>query len=52
MAKSPSHKFGQIIGEVLETSVEPMLRALAAKHNLYLDIKGKRPARKGRKKIA
>ncbi len=52
MAKSPSHKFGQIIGEVLETSVEPMLRALAIKHRLYLDTKGKRPARKGRKKIA
>ena len=28
MAMSPSHKFGQIIGEALETSVEPMLPRL------------------------
>src|SRR5947209_19932574 len=51
MAQSYAHKFGQIIGGVLESAVEPMLRDLAKKHGLYLDVKGKRKARKGRKKI-
>lgn len=51
VATSPAHKFGQIIGEVLEKSIEPGLRLLADKHGLFLDVKGKRPAREGRKKI-
>jgi hypothetical protein len=51
VAQSYAHKFGQIIGGVLESAVEPMLRDLAEKHGLYLDVKGKRKARKGRKKI-
>jgi hypothetical protein len=51
MATSPAHKFGQIIGEVLEKAIEPGLRRLADKHRLFLDVKGKRPAREGRKKI-
>jgi hypothetical protein len=49
MAESNSHKFGQIIGNALETAVEPMLRGIADKHNLYLDRKGERLARKGKK---
>jgi hypothetical protein len=49
MAESNSHKFGQIIGNSLETAVEPMLREIADKHNLYLDRKGERLARKGKK---
>jgi len=49
MAKSPAHKFGQIIGDVIEAAVEPLLAAFAAKHNLYVDKKGKRPARSGKK---
>jgi hypothetical protein len=49
MAESNSHKFGQIIGNALETAVEPMLRGIADKHNLYLDRKGERLARKSKK---
>lgn len=49
MAKSPAHKFGQIIGDLLELALPPLLEAFAKKNNLYLDKKGKRPARKGKK---
>jgi hypothetical protein len=49
MAESPAHRFGQIIGEVLETAVEPLLEDFAKKHGLYLDRKGPRAARRGRK---
>lgn len=49
MAESPAHKFGQIIGNVLETAIEPLLRSFAQRNNLYLDKKGPRPARKGNK---
>ena len=49
MAESPSHKFGQIIGDILEESVGPILSKFAQEHNLYLDKKGKRLARKGTK---
>lgn len=52
MAKSPTHKFGQIIGFVLEQAVEPHLRAFADRHGLYLDTKGPRKARGKRKKIS
>ena len=49
MAQSPAHKFGQIIGDVVEAAVEPLLREFADRHDLYLDRKGPRPARTGRK---
>lgn len=50
MAKSPSHKFGQIIGDTLEAAVEPVLKKFAEENNLYLDKKGpRRPARNGLK---
>lgn len=49
MAKSPSHQFGQIIGDVLEQAIEPCLRSFAKRENLYLDKVGPRAARKGRK---
>ncbi len=49
MAESLSHKFGQIIGELLELAIEPHLEKFAKKNNLYLDKKGKRSARPGRK---
>jgi hypothetical protein len=49
MAESPAHKFGQIIGEALEAAIEPLLAEVARQHQLYLDKKGSRPARKGRK---
>lgn len=49
MAKSPSHKFGQIIGDMLEACIEPFLKQFAEKYHLYLDKKGPRPARTGSK---
>lgn len=39
MAQSPSHRFGQIIGEVLESAIHPPLESLVKKHGLYLDTK-------------
>jgi hypothetical protein len=47
MAESPSHRFGQIVGEVLEAAILPLLQDFAQTHALYLDKKGTRPARKG-----
>jgi len=49
MAQSPAHKFGQIIGDLLEVAVEPLLRRFAERHGLYLDRKGRRTARPGKK---
>ncbi len=49
MAQSPAHKFGQLIGDVLEAAIEPALQKFANDHNLYLDKKGPRPARRGNK---
>lgn len=49
MAYSLSHKFGQIIGGILESAIEPRLQAFADEHDLYLDKKGDRPARSGKK---
>ncbi|HUT52553.1 MAG TPA: DNA methylase [bacterium] len=49
MAKSYAHQFGQIIGEVVEEAMKPILQAFAKKHDLFLDCKGDRPARTGKK---
>ena len=49
MAKSLSHKFGQIIGDLLELAMQPNLEKFAKKHKLYLDKKGVRITRKGKK---
>lgn len=49
MAESPAHRFGQIVGEVLEAAIEPLLSRFAKKHSLYLDKKGERPCRPGKK---
>ncbi len=49
MAQSPAHRFGQIVGEVLEQAVEPLLSSFATRHGVYLDRKGPRAARTGRK---
>lgn len=42
---SPSHKFGQIIGDLLEAAIEPCLASFATEQGLYLDKKGRRAAR-------
>lgn len=47
MAEAPAHRFGQIIGDVLEAALEPILSDFAKKYGLYLDKKGPRPAREG-----
>ena len=49
MAESLSHKFGQIIGDLLELAIEPHLEKFARKHKLFLDKKGGRKARTGKK---
>jgi hypothetical protein len=49
MAKSPAHKWGQIIGDFLEEVFATELAKFARKHKLYLDIHGARPARSGKK---
>lgn len=50
MAESPSHKFGQLIGNLLEELIEPFLTSFATRSGLYLDYqKNSRAARKGKK---
>lgn len=49
MARSPAHRFGQIIGEVLESAIEPLLEDFARAHDLFLDKKGARACRRGGK---
>src|ERR1700733_402462 len=49
MAESPAHRFGQIIGEVFEAAILPVLTKFADDHDLYLDRKGPRPCRRGLK---
>jgi hypothetical protein len=49
MAESLAHKFGQIIGNLLELTIQPSLEKFAKANRLYLDKKGKRKTRKGAK---
>jgi len=50
MAESPAHKFGQIIGELLEAIVRPQLEVFCRSQQLYLDHQKKnRPIRNGKK---
>jgi hypothetical protein len=50
LAESPSHKFGQIVGNLLEAVIRPFLDDFCRTHGLYLDHQEKtRPARKGKK---
>lgn len=51
MAHSPAHRFGQIIGETLERAIRPILQKVADEIGLYLDSKGKRPARGAKLKV-
>lgn len=51
MAESPSHRFGQIIGEVLESAIRPIMEAVAEEHGLYLDVKRPRKARGDKSKV-
>jgi hypothetical protein len=50
MAESPAHRFGQVIGELLESVVRPQLEQFCHRQGLYLDHQKKvRKARRGRK---
>ncbi|MBI5806653.1 DNA methylase [candidate division TA06 bacterium] len=49
MAESLSHKFGQIIGDLLELAIQPHLSKFARLNKLYLDKSGDRKARPGKK---
>ena len=50
MAESPSHKFGQIIGNLLEDIIGPILSKFAEQKHLYLDHqKNLRKVRNGKK---
>jgi len=51
MARSPTHKFGQIIGTIFEDAVHPILEGIARKHHLYFDWKHERKARGNKKKV-
>lgn len=52
MAASYSHKFGQIIGDLLEVAIEPFLQDFADQHGLFLDVKGVRTLREKRQKVS
>lgn len=43
MATAPGHLLGQIIGNVMEEALKPVLQEMADRHDLYLDSKGPRP---------
>ena len=49
MAKSFSHKWGQIIGDLIESTILELLQAVADEFKLYLDYKKPRKARSGKK---
>lgn len=49
MAKSPSHKLGQMIGNLLEMAIGPSLEQFCDEFGLYLDYQRARKARSGKK---
>ncbi|PLS24726.1 hypothetical protein BLI708_09840 [Bifidobacterium imperatoris] len=51
MANSPTHRFGQIIGDLLEQATVETVRPIVQKHHMYLDFIHPRPARNGNRKI-
>jgi len=51
MAQAPGHRFGQIIGDMLEFAIRRPLMDVAEKRGLYLDWKHARSARNGRKLV-
>lgn len=51
MAKSPAHRFGQIIGDLLEETMYEYCKPIADAHELYLDYKHERAARSGQREV-
>ncbi|MFT4884257.1 MAG: hypothetical protein ACI8U4_001771, partial [Natronomonas sp.] len=48
MARSPAHRFGQIIGNTLEDALEPRLRRFTDENDLYLDRESAERRRSGK----
>lgn len=48
MAESLAHKWGQVIGDLIEESIGKVLQEVADQNGLYLDYKKDRPARPGK----
>jgi hypothetical protein len=48
MARSPAHRFGQIIGNTLEDAIEPRLRRFTDANELYLDRESSNRRRSGK----
>jgi len=51
MAKSPSHRFGQIIGNLLEEIIQPFLQEFVTRNGYYLDKAGERGGARPGKKV-
>lgn len=51
MADSPSHKFGELIGDFFESAVISYLQPIVQKEKFYLDYRHPRPARKNRREV-
>jgi hypothetical protein len=47
VAESFAHKWGQIIGNLVQASIQEVLQEVADRHGLYLDYQRKRAARPG-----
>lgn len=52
MANSPSHRFGQIIGDLLEEIMAPQFEEFCNPRGLYLDKKGVRGSARGGRKVS
>jgi len=51
LAKSPAHRFGQIIGELVERGLRREFQAVADRHGLYLDYVHPRTVRANNPKV-
>jgi hypothetical protein len=51
MATSPAHRFGQIIGDILEEAMIKYLQPIADKYALYLDHRHERNARNRQREV-
>lgn len=51
MAKSPAHRFGQIIGDLLEHTLIRYCQPVAVEYDMYLDYKHPRAARSNQNEV-
>lgn len=51
MAKSPAHRFGQLIGNLLESTLIRHCQPIAAEYGMYLDYRHPRAARGNRNEV-